>query len=41
MLLASFEINSIDTADGREPQESMGFTMSPVGLRMTLRERVA
>ena len=41
MLLASFEIGSIDTAGGREPQESMGFTMSPVGLRMTLRERVA
>ena len=40
MLLASFEIAAIDTADGKEPQELMGFTMSPVGLRMTLRERV-
>lgn len=38
MLLASFEIVAIATQDGRAPQEWMGFTMSPVGLRMRLRE---
>jgi cytochrome P450 len=36
MLLSSFDLLSIDTADGAEPQELMGFTMSPVGLRMRL-----
>lgn len=36
MLLSSFELLSIDTVDGAEPQELMGFTMSPVGLRMRL-----
>ena len=37
MLLSSFDIDSIDTVDGEEPEELMGFTMSPVGLRMRLR----
>jgi cytochrome P450 len=37
MLLSSFDIDAIDTADGDAPQELMGFTMSPVGLRMHLR----
>ena len=37
MLLASFDIAAIDTADGAEPEELSGFTMSPVGLRMRLR----
>ena len=36
MLLGGFEIASIDTVDGGEPEELMGFTMSPVGLRMHL-----
>jgi cytochrome P450 len=36
MLLSSFAIRSIDTADGNEPEELMGFTMSPIGLRMQL-----
>ncbi|TFW19446.1 cytochrome P450 [Duganella callida] len=36
MLLSSFEIQSIATADGDEPEELMGFTMSPIGLRMRL-----
>lgn len=40
MLLSSFDIESIDTADGEEPEELMGFTMSPVGLRMRVRNRV-
>ncbi|CAN7678782.1 cytochrome P450 [Duganella sp. LjRoot269] len=39
MLLSSFDIESIDTADGEEPEELMGFTMSPVGLRMRVRNR--
>lgn len=36
MLLSSFDLLSVDTADGAEPEELMGFTMSPVGLRMRL-----
>ncbi len=36
MLLGRFEIASVDTADGQEPQELMAFVMSPVGLRMRL-----
>jgi cytochrome P450 len=36
MLLSSFDIASIDTVDGKEPEELMGFTMSPIGLRMRL-----
>lgn len=39
MLLSSFDIDAIDTGDGAEPQELMGFTMSPVGLHMHL-ERI-
>lgn len=39
MLLGSFEMVAIDTQDGKEPLELMGFTMSPLGLRMRLRER--
>lgn len=37
MLLSSFTIQSIDTTDGAAPEELMAFTMSPIGLRMTLR----
>jgi cytochrome P450 len=39
MLLASFTIRSIDTASGAEPEELMGFTMSPLGLQMRLEAR--
>ena len=39
MLLATFDIAAVDTPDGREAQELMAFTMNPVGLTMTLRER--
>ncbi len=39
MLLNSFDIASLDTVDGKEPDELMAFTMSPVGLRMQLRNR--
>jgi len=41
MLLASFDIDTVATEDGNAPQELMGFTMSPVGLTMRLRERAA
>jgi len=36
MLLNSFDIASIATADNSEPQELFGFTMSPIGLQMRL-----
>ena len=36
MLLASFRIESVDTADGQPVQERLALTMSPVGLRMAL-----
>lgn len=39
MLLATFEITAIDTKNGREPAELMGFTMSPQALHMRLRAR--
>jgi len=39
MLLGSFEIESVGTADGREPEEHLAFTMAPLGLRMRLRPR--
>ena len=38
MLLGRFDIENVDTADGMPVQEHMGFVMSPVGLRMRLRE---
>ncbi|MDC8760655.1 cytochrome P450 [Janthinobacterium fluminis] len=38
MLLARFELAGVDTPDGREARELMGFVMSPVGLRMRLRQ---
>ena len=37
MLLATFDIAAIDTADGSEAEEVMGFTMSPEALQMQLR----
>ena len=39
MLLASFDIQAVDTPDGNEAQERMAVTMNPVGLSMRLRER--
>ena len=39
MLLASFDIQAVDTPDGKEAQERMAVTMNPVGLSMRLRER--
>ncbi len=39
MLLSRFDIVGVDTPDGQPAQELMSFTMSPVGLRMRLRER--
>jgi cytochrome P450 len=38
MLLGRFQIDKIDTPDGREARELMGFVMSPIGLTMHLRE---
>ena len=39
MLLGRFDVLGVDTADGGEAREQLQFTMSPVGLRMRLRER--
>ena len=39
MLLARFDIVSVDTAHGGEPREVMGFVMEPEALRMRLRMR--
>jgi cytochrome P450 len=39
MLLSSFDIEEVTTADGREPQERLALTMAPVGLRLKLRSR--
>ena len=41
MLLATFEIEEVGTADGREPREHLAFSMGPVGLRMRLKPRAA
>lgn len=38
-LLTRFDIESVHTPDGLEAQEKLSFTMTPVGLRMRLRER--
>ncbi len=39
-LLGRFEILSVDTPDGAEPQERLSFTMTPVGLSMRLGRRM-
>jgi cytochrome P450 len=39
MLLGSFSLENVATPDGRDAQERLALTMSPVGLRMTLRAR--
>jgi cytochrome P450 len=41
MLLAGFEIESVDAPGGGEAQEWLAFTMSPVGLRLRLSARTA
>jgi cytochrome P450 len=39
MLLAHFDITGVITPNGGEAVEHMAFTMMPVGLRLSLRER--
>ncbi|WP_295993039.1 cytochrome P450 [Rugamonas sp.] len=41
MLLSTFELAAVDTPDGGEARELMGFVMSPLGLTMRLRPRAA
>ncbi len=41
VLLGRFDIVDVHTADGRPPRELMKLTMTPVGLRLRLRERAA
>lgn len=36
-LLGRFDIDGLDTPDGKAPEENMALTMTPVGLRMILR----
>ncbi|MDM0112078.1 cytochrome P450 [Variovorax sp. J22R133] len=38
-LLGRFDIEGVDTPDGQAARELLSFTMTPVGLRMRLRER--
>jgi cytochrome P450 len=40
MLLSQFDIERVDTPDGKEARELMSFTMTPVGLSMRLRDAV-
>ena len=40
MLLGGFEIAAVDTPDGNEAREQMGFVVAPVGLSMRLRRAV-
>ena len=39
VLLGRFDIQAVDTADGQPARELLKFTMTPLGLRMRLRER--
>jgi hypothetical protein len=41
MLFGNFDIDSVSTPDGTEPRERLALTMSPVGLKMRLRDRNA
>ncbi len=41
MVLARFDVLGVDTPDGGEAQELMGFVMSPIGLRLRLKMRDA
>ena len=36
MLLANFDIQSVATADGKDPREQIALTMYPLGLEMRL-----
>ena len=38
-LLSHFDIASVNTPDGQPPAERLAFTMTPVGLRLRLRQR--
>jgi cytochrome P450 len=40
MLLSQFEIRSVTTPDGGEAQEHLAFTMSPIGLKLLLKNGV-
>jgi cytochrome P450 len=40
VLLANFDIDMVDTADGQPPREVLQLAMGPAGLRMRLRRRV-
>jgi cytochrome P450 len=39
VLLGSFDIEAVETPDGKEAAELMAFVMSPIGLKMRIRER--
>ena len=39
-LLGRFDIDSLDTPDGKPAREKMAFTMTPVGLRMRVQRRL-
>jgi cytochrome P450 len=39
VLLGSFDIEAVETPDGKEATELMAFVMSPIGLKMRIRER--
>ena len=39
VLLCHFDVDSVGTADGRDADEHLAFTMGPAGLRMRLRDR--
>lgn len=41
MLLSTFDIHSVATDDGAEPEERLSFTMQPVGLMMRLHARTS
>jgi cytochrome P450 len=38
VLLSRFDIQEVDTVDGKEPRELLQIAMAPVGLTMKLRE---
>jgi hypothetical protein len=38
MVLRGFEIEAVTTPEAGEPRERMAFTMSPVGLKLRVRE---
>ncbi|MCX7272614.1 MAG: cytochrome P450 [Burkholderiales bacterium] len=40
-LLGRFDIETVDTPDGQPAQERLSFTMTPVGLRLRVRQRAA